>query len=306
MVETRPWKAYFVLFLGVVCFGFSSILIRMSDAPAPAIAGWRMLLAAMIIAPFALAGARSDLKRMSRRDTLLMVGTTIAFSIHFLSFVYAVKMTSVASAVLLINAHPIIVALLAYIFLREGTKWTATGAVIGMLGITLISLSETGADNLSGDALAVFGACMMAIYIVMTRIMRKKLRILAFMFIFNVVSAAFLMGVAVLFTVPLWPYTANDFILFLAMAIVPALLGYGFYNWSLRYLPAPVVSVSQLGESIFAISFAVILFAEFPAPSAIMGGGLIIAGIILAAGGFFNGKRKNGEKGIPVKTDQHT
>jgi drug/metabolite transporter (DMT)-like permease len=302
LVETRPRKAYFVLFLGVVCFGFSSILIRMSDAPAPAIAGWRMLLAAMIIAPFALVGARSDLKSLSRRDTLLMVGTTIAFSIHFLSFVYAVKMTSVASAVLLINAHPIIVALLAYIALREGTKWTATGAVIGMLGITLISLSETGADNLSGDALAVFGACMMAIYIVMTRIMRKKLRILAFMFLFNVVSAAFLMGVAVLFTVPLWPYTIVDFMVFLAMAIVPALMGYGFYNYSLRYLAAPVVSVSQLGESIFAISFAILLFSEFPAPSAIMGGGLVIAGIILAVGtGVFNGKRKNGTGGSSAK-----
>jgi drug/metabolite transporter (DMT)-like permease len=284
LAETRAWKAYFVLFLGVVCFGFSAILIRLSDAPAPAIAGWRMVLAAMIIAPFAMAGARSDLRHMSRRDTLLMVGTTIAFSIHFLSFVYAVKLTSVASAVLLINAHPIIVALLAYLALREGNRWTATGAVVGMLGIAMISLSEMGSTNLTGDVLAIFGACMMAIYIVMTRILRKKLRILAFMFIFNCVSAAFLMGVAVLFTVPLWPYTFNDFMVFLAMAIVPALLGYGFYNWSLRFLPAPVVSVSQLGESIFAITFAVILFAEFPAPSAIMGGALVIIGIIIATG----------------------
>jgi len=292
VAENRAWKAYLVLFLGVVCFGFSSILIRLSDAPAPAIAGWRMLLAAMIIAPFAMAGARSDLRHMSRRDTLLMVGTTIAFSIHFLSFVYAVKLTSVASAVLLINAHPIIVALLAFIALREGSRWTATGAVVGMLGIAIISLSELGSTNLTGDMLAVFGACMMAIYIVMTRIMRKKLRILAFMFIFNCVSAAFLMGVAVLFTVPLWPYTLDDFAVFLAMAIVPALLGYGFYNWSLRYLPAPVVSVSQLGESIFAITFAVILFSEFPAPSAIMGGALVILGIIIATGIF---KRKKGQ-----------
>lgn len=305
MAETRPWKAYFVLLLGVICFGFSSILIRMSDAPAPALAAWRMILAALIIAPFAFAGARSDLRHMSRRDILLMVGTTIAFSIHFLSFAYAVKLTSVASAVLLINAHPIIVALLAYLALREGSRWTATGAVIGMLGIALISLSESGADNLTGDVIAVFGACMMAIYIVMTRIMRKKLRILAFMFIFNFVSAAFLMGVAVLFTVPLWPYSMNDFMIFLAMAIVPALLGYGFYNWSLRYLAAPVVSVSQLGESIFAITFAVILFAEFPAPPAIMGGGLVILGIILAAGyGIFNGKRKKGDASPTGKSDE--
>jgi drug/metabolite transporter (DMT)-like permease len=282
--ETRAWKAYLVLFLGIVCFGFSSILIRLSDAPAPAIAGWRMVLAAMIIAPFALAGARSDLRHMGRRDTLLMVGTTIAFSIHFLAFVYAVKMTSVASAVLLINAHPIIVALLAYVALREGTKWTATGAVVGMMGIAMISLSEVGSSNLTGDMLAVFGACMMAIYIVMTRILRKKLRILAFMFIFNCVSAAFLMGIAVLFTVPLWPYALNDWMVFLAMAVVPALMGYGSYNWALRFLSAPVVSVSQLGESIFAISFAVILFAEFPAPSAIMGGALVIVGIIIATG----------------------
>jgi drug/metabolite transporter (DMT)-like permease len=115
------------------------------------------------------------------------------------------------------------------------------------------------------------------------------------------------MGVAVLFTVPLWPYTLDDFIIFLAMAIVPALMGYGFYNWSLRFLSAPVVSVSQLGESIFAISFAVILFSEFPAPSAIMGGGLVIAGIILAAGtGIFNGKRKKGIKDRQAESDGPT
>jgi len=71
---------------------------------------------------------------------------------------------------------------------------TATGAVVGMMGIAMISLSEVGSSNLTGDMLAVFGACMMAVYIVMTRILRKKLRILAFMFIFNCVSAVFLMA----------------------------------------------------------------------------------------------------------------
>ncbi len=275
-------RAYGALILGVFFFSFSSILIRFSDAPAPAIAAYRMLLASLIIAPFALVFSGKEIVRLKRNDMLFLAATGIVLAFHFLFFVSAVKTTSVASATILINAHPIIVAVLAFVALHEGSRYTTIGAVLGVLGITVISISDMGGSNFYGDMLAVAGAAMEAVYIIMTRTMRKRIGILAFILIVNSVCALTLVGLCVVGGVPLWPYSSYDLTVFFAMALVPAVLGYTLYNYSMRWIIAPRVSVIQLFEALGASILAAILFAEFPTALIFLGGALVLVGIYLA------------------------
>ncbi len=286
-------RAYLALFIGVFFFSFSSILIRYSDAPAPAIAAYRMLFAALILAPFALLvpKARKETFALGRRDTLFMAAIGVVLAFHFLFFVSAVQMTSVASATILINAHPIFVAILAFAALHEGSRWTTAGAIVGVLGILVISISDMGYGNNSlGDMLAVAGALLEAAYIIMTRFMRHKIGIFTFVFVVNSVCALTLVGVCAVGGVPLWPYPQSEFLIFLAMAVVPAVLGYTLYNYSMRWIIAPRVSVIQLLEALFASIMAAFLFAEYPDALIYVGAALIFIGIYLAV--------RNNRKGV--------
>jgi drug/metabolite transporter (DMT)-like permease len=283
-------RAYLALVIGVFCFSFSSILIRMVDAPAPAIAAYRMILVSLLIAPIALAKSSQKILGVSRNDTWFLIATGAVLAIHFLLFVSAVQNTSVANATVLINSHPVIVAILAFVLLKEGNRFTAAGAALGMLGIMVISLADYGSGNLYGDVLAFLGAVMEAIYIIMTRFMRKKIDILTFLFFVNTATAITLVGICLIGNVPLWPYSNYDLAVFLAMAIVPAGIGYSLYNYSLRWLLAPQVSVIQLGEAVFASIMAIFLFSEVPSVSVLLGGLLILGGILLVV--HVNGKKK--------------
>jgi len=278
------------LVIGVFCFSFSSILIRMVDAPAPAIAAYRMILVSLLIAPIALAKSRRQIARVSRNDTWFLIATGVVLAVHFLLFVTAVQNTSVANATVLINSHPIIVAVLAFVLLREGDRFTAAGAMLGMLGIMVISLADYGSGNLYGDVLAFGGAVMEAIYIIMTRFMRRKIDLLTFLFFVNTATAVTLVGVCLVGNVPLWPYSNHDMAVFLAMAIIPAGIGYSLYNYSMRWLMAPQVSVIQLGEAVFASIMAIFLFSEVPSPFVLLGALLILGGILLVV--HVNGRKR--------------
>ncbi len=67
------------------------------------------------------------------------------------------------------------------------------------------------------------------------------------------------------------------------MAVVPQIGGHTLYNWSLRFVSAPVVSVSLVGEPIGSSLLAWILLAETPSLVVAIGGLLALAGIFLTA-----------------------
>lgn len=268
--------------VAVFCFSFSSIFIRFSDAPAPAIAAYRMLLATALLAPFALARSGRRIAGLARRDAGFLVATGLVLALHFLFFVSAVQNTTVSSATVLINCHPIFVVVLAFIFMREGSRFTTAGALIGMSGILVISIGDLGGSDILGDLLAILGAAMEAVYIIMTRLMRQRIDLLTFVFIVNAACALMLVAICVGSGVPLWPYSSYELSLFIGMAVIPAAIGYTLYNYSLKYLMAPQVSVIQLGEALFASVMAVFLFAEIPSLSILAGAALVLLGIYLA------------------------
>jgi len=61
------------------------------------------------------------------------------------------------------------------------------------------------------------------------------------------------------------------------------IFGHTLYNWALRYLSAPVVSVSLLGEPVGASLLAYLLLGETPNSFAVFGGVVTLVGILLSA-----------------------
>jgi drug/metabolite transporter (DMT)-like permease len=69
--------------------------------------------------------------------------------------------------------------------------------------------------------------------------------------------------------------------MFFAIALVPMIFGHTFYNWALRWISAPVVSIILLGEPVGASILAFLILGECPGSLALVGGAVTLAGILV-------------------------
>jgi drug/metabolite transporter (DMT)-like permease len=277
----------------VLAVSFAGPLVRFSSAEALVISAWRLLFSVAFIALILL--ARRSLSagvRIRGREWALGMAAGVLLAGHFWAWIASIQLTTIASSVVLVSTSPLFVAAFSVAFLGErpaGRQWLGIGlavagaAVIGWGGL------RAGGTALLGDALALSAAVMAAGYFTIGRSLRQKLDLWAYT---GVVygAAAGVLTVAVLASpdVPLTGYPGQDWLVFLALAAVPMMLGHTGINYALRYLPAYVANLAALGEPVGATLIAWLLPAirEVPSPQTLLGGALILAGIALGTLGF--------------------
>jgi drug/metabolite transporter (DMT)-like permease len=133
-----------------------------------------------------------------------------------------------------------------------------------------------------GNILALVGAWCAAGYLLIGRRVRPRLSLSSYTFsVYGVTTIVLLLLVAA-FRLPLTGYSPVTYGWFLALALVPQLLGHTLYNWALRYLPAAYVSLGILGEPIGTVMLAYLFLREAPTLLEVAGGVMILGGIALA------------------------
>lgn len=66
------------------------------------------------------------------------------------------------------------------------------------------------------------------------------------------------------------------------MALVPQTLGHSVLNYTLKFLPATVISMALLGEPIGSTILAIVFLKEIPSTLEVVGGILILIGITVS------------------------
>lgn len=275
--------------LAIIGVSFASIFIRWSDSPALIKAVYRMAFASLFLLPIGLARFRRETRGLGRRDALVMSAIGVALAIHFATWISSLDYTSVASSVILVNSHPLIVALLSHYLLKERVpKVAALGVVLGFAGVLVIAVGDVReGGGLLGDALAFVGGVMAAIYILAGRRVRQRVPLVPYVFLVYTFATVVLLAMTVAMGTELLPSgdLRRELLLFLGLAIVSTILGHTLYNWALKYVRAPVISTSLLGEPVGATFLAFLLLAETPSATDLGGGLLALLGIYITARG---------------------
>jgi drug/metabolite transporter (DMT)-like permease len=275
---------YLTLLLAVVFVSFGAPLVRLAPAPPLAIAFFRVGLASILLAPFALGGLRRSWPSLDRRSRVSVVLSGIALALHFATWIASLSYTSIASSVLLVNTAPLFAIVLSRIFLGERTPAIVLLAMpLALGGAALIAFADwTGSPGtLVGNLLALAGAATLAAYHVVGRGMRGALPLDAYVLAVWATAALALLALCLGFGVPLRGHSAQAWLAFLGLALVPTLGGHGLVNRSLRALAAPTVGLFLLGEPVGASILAWLLFGEVPARWTLAGGVLVLAALVL-------------------------
>jgi drug/metabolite transporter (DMT)-like permease len=287
-------RKYFLgLLISIIAVSFASIFILSCQAPPLSIAFYRLLFTTLLIVPIILIRkkTRNELWSLPRTTILIMIVIGVILAAHFSFWVTSLKMTSVASSVILVTAHPMLVAPLSFYFLKEKLSWVnALGIAIslggvGMLVIGNYGFAAFGLDTLEGNIFALLGGIAAGLYILGGRTLRKKVSTITYAFVVYAVGTITLFIICLSLSAPVYHLAVRDYAIILLMAIVSGIFGHTLYNWSLGYIRASVMSVALLGEPIGASLLAYVIpwIHQEPSLYTLVGGGIILVGIYLTA-----------------------
>ena len=281
------------LLISIIAVSFASIFILSCQAPPLSIAFYRLFFTTLLLVPILLIRKknRDELRTLPRTTLLFMIVIGIILASHFALWISSLKLTSVASSVILVTAHPILVAPVSFYFLKEKLSWVnALGIAISLGGVGVLvignyGLAGFGLDTLEGNILALLGGVAAGLYILGGRTLRKKVSTVTYAFVVYAVGTITLFFICLAFTAPLSNLATSDYAIILLMAVVSGIFGHTLYNWSLGYIRASIMSVALLGEPIGSslLAYAIPWIHQEPSVYTILGGGIILVGIYLTA-----------------------
>lgn len=286
------------LLLGVLAASTASPLIRLAqqETASLAVAAWRMLLAALLLAPFALTACRAELCSMTRREWVLALTSGFFLALHFATWISSLALTSVAVSVVLVATSPLWVGLISHLFLGERlTRHQGLGLAVALAGSAVIGFGDAGqgTHRLVGDGLALAGALSAAGYFLIGRRLRARLSLVGYVFPVYSTAAIVLLMAAGLAGAPMAGYAPTTWLWLLLLALGPQILGHSSLNWALRHVSATFVTLATLGEPIGSTLLAWLILREAPTWAAVLGGGLILVGIVVAGRGEPGGSLSN-------------
>ena len=272
---------YLILSAGVVAVSFSAFLVRMTDAAPAIIAFYRLLFTCALLAPLGVRD-RAEFKTIGAKDLWLCGLSGLFLSFHFVFWFASLRWTSVSSAALMVNIHPLIVVTAGWLFMGERFKHAAlpwAGVAIGGMAVLGWGDLQVAGSAFTGNLYAAGGALMIAGYYLVGRQVRARVGIAVYSLLVYGTSVILLLIYNLAAANPFTGYAPVDWLAFGALAVIPTIFGHTFINWSLKYLPAGAISVSVLGEPVIATLFAIPILGEIPGGLQVAGGAMVIGGI---------------------------
>jgi len=245
---------------------------------------YRFLFAIVVLLPL-LVTHRPGLNR--REWGLLTVASFLGVPLQFLIQFYALSITTVSHAALMVGTMPVILAVGAAVFAHERMDWVGWVALAGSTsGAALIALGgglhAKGGATLMGDALVVVSLLIALFWILLNKqLMGRHSHVV-------VTAYGLLLGTLMLMAwVPVrygMPPVAG-----VSVKAWLALVGSGvlctatttlLWNWGMTQVPASQAGVLLNMEPLIGSLLGVLVLGERLGPSAWVGGGLILASAI--------------------------
>jgi len=215
------------------------------------------------------------LKSIKNND--LIMGVSFAFS--YLTYVFSMLNTSIASTLFLLSITPILAGLIAWFWIGEKPRLiTCIAMIVALLGVLIMMGDGLQTGHLLGNILALFSAFFFALALVVAK-KSKKDDVLGGTFF-----GAFFALILGLFMSLFWSkniiINQNDLFLSIFMGSFTIGLGIAFVTWATPFLPAAEVSLFVLLESILGPIWVWIFLNEKMTELEIIGGLVVLTALI--------------------------
>lgn len=229
--------------------------------------------------------ARTRRTRLTRRELVLLLVCGVAwFGVYNIALNDSERRIDAATAAMLVQVGPIVVALLASVLLGERlTGWLLAGIAVAFGGVVVIgtAMRGDGGSSVSGVLLALLAAATYAIGVVTQKLLLRRLSGA------EVVCYACWIGVVVCLP---WSGDLVDLVRHgepgdLAwigyLGLFPTALAFSLWAFALRHTDAGKQAITTFLVPGITAVMAWVLLDEVPPALAFVGGALCIVGVLL-------------------------
>jgi drug/metabolite transporter (DMT)-like permease len=282
---TRTWLPLAAVATTLVLWASAFVGIRhLGESVPPGSLSLARLLV-MVLALLALMKGRLPRLPTRREWPLIVAGGATWFGIYNVALNESERRIDAATAALLIQIGPILVALLATVVLGERlTRWLVTGMAVGFGGVVLIgySTSSGGNGDLVGVLLALVAAVTFAVGVLTQKKLLPTIRPLDLTFWYAVVGAAVCLPWSGELVGVVSDASADTVWWIVYLGVFPSAIAFTTWAYALSHADA-----GKFAQSTFLVPFITALMAwllldEVPPLLSFVGGALCIAGVLLA------------------------
>lgn len=277
----KPWMATTALMAAILALTISPLFVRWADAPGIVTSLFRMLIAGLVLTPFAIREIKVVKPAQWKALSLPILAGFFSAIDHGL-WATAIENTTVANATLLNNISPLWVALFAILIWKERLEWRFW---IGLIAVLVGASAVLGSTILFrpqfvfGDYLALVSSFFYAAFFLSTQRGRQFFNTVTFLWVMLLFAAFFLLIFVLVLGHPLSNYSLNTYLLFLLAALLSQLGGYFLITYALGRLPASVVTPSMVAQPVLTALIAIPLMGENLIIWQIIGGLITLLGI---------------------------
>jgi drug/metabolite transporter (DMT)-like permease len=269
--------------LTVTLWGSAFVAIRdAGETLSPGSLALGRLLVSLVVLGAAAAIWRERLPE--RRDLLAIAVFGVLFlGVYSVTLNAAERRVDAGTAAMLINTGPILIAILAGIFLKEGfPRWLFAGCAVAFAGCLLIGLGSAQGGSLAGIALLILAASAYATAVVIQKPVLARVSPLQVTWLGCAVGAVVCLPFAPTLAGELGDAGATGIAWMVYLGIAPTALGFATWAFALRRMSAGRLASLAYLIPVVAILLGWALLDETPPGLAAAGGVLCVAGVALA------------------------
>ena len=263
-------KGMLMAFFGVFILSPDAILIRLADADSWSILLWRGIFYALGILIILLITHRSkalnEVKKIGKDGVLIGILTGLGS----VTFVFAVQLTSIASALVIISIMPMMTAIISWLILKEKSGiFTWFSMVLVFIGIYIVMDGEPKGSSLIGNLFALASVTFGATGFTLIR-KNKSINMIPAMGV-NAIVSAFIAAIFVETVIlPL-----DSMLYIFAMGLMVS-LSFSLLTSSGRYIPATEVGMFMPLGAVFGTLAGWLIVNEQPSSGALIGGFIVL------------------------------
>jgi drug/metabolite transporter (DMT)-like permease len=225
------------------------------------------------------------LPRPTGRDWVgLVVIGVLWFGVYNVALNQGEHHVDAGTSVMLIQISPVLIALLATMFLGERfTLWLGIGLALAFGGVALISLAQpNGQNELVGVLLCLLAALVYSISLVVQKPLVSRLSALHVTWIACTIGAVVCLPFAGRLADDTQHASASDVWWVVYLGLFPTAIAFTTYAYALRHMTASSLGVTTYLVPPITIVMAWAFLGEVPPPMAFVGGALALVGVAVA------------------------
>lgn len=276
-------RAITLILLGAFGMSLAALFVRLVDqADGLQILSYRSVSLAAMVALMACirrkTGPMALLRSLDRTDWAM--GGVLALA--FTTYIFALLNTSVASALFILAAAPLMAAIFGWIWLSERPRPTVWVTIaLAAVGIAVMAGEGIGLGRSLGNLCAFASAALFAVMLVIARRSGKD-DVLGGTFLGGALSCALAALCAVTLGQGL-SISGYDLMICLIMGAFTIGIGIGLVTWGTPYVPAAEVSLLVLLESVLSPIWVWAVLGEAMTLREILGGAIVLAAVAVMA-----------------------